>query len=67
MQGAILQLNVTDDPAANLPVTRAMLREAVAGGAQFVLTPEVTNCISTSRSHQREVLQSEADDITLAG
>jgi len=67
MQGAILQLNVTDDPAANLPVTRAMLREAVAGGAQFVLTPEVTNCISTSRSHQREVLQSEAEDITLAG
>jgi hypothetical protein len=44
-----------------------MLREAVAGGAQFVLTPEVTNCISTSRSHQREVLQSEAEDITLAG
>lgn len=66
MQAAILQLNVTDDPVANLGVTVGMLRDAVAGGAEFVLTPEVTNCISTSRSHQREVLQFEEDDITLA-
>lgn len=66
MQGAILQLNVSDDPEANLVATREMLRVAVAGGAQFVLTPEVTNCISTSRAHQREVLQFQDDDITLA-
>ena len=66
MRGAILQLNVTDDPAENLPVTLGMFRQAVADGAQFVLTPEVTNCISTSRTHQRDVLQFEADDITLA-
>ncbi len=66
MQSAILQLNVTDDPVANLAVTLEMLRDAVADGAQFVLTPEVTNCISTSRSHQRDVLQFEEDDITLA-
>ncbi|MEW9920564.1 carbon-nitrogen hydrolase family protein [Marimonas sp. MJW-29] len=66
MQGAILQLNVTDDPAANLPVTVGMLRQAVADGAEFVLTPEVTNCISTSRKHQKDVLQLEDDDITLA-
>ena len=66
MQGAILQLNVTDDPAENLPVTLGMFRQAVADGAQFVLTPEVTNCISTSRTHQQDVLQFEDDDITLA-
>jgi predicted amidohydrolase len=66
MQGAILQLNVSDDPAANLDVTRALLHDAIAGGAQFVLTPEVTNCISTSRGHQNDVLQLEEDDITLA-
>ena len=63
---AILQLNVTDDPAANLPVTLALLEEAVKGGARFVLTPEVTNCISTSRKHQQSVLQHEEEDITLA-
>jgi predicted amidohydrolase len=66
MRGAILQLNVTDDPVANLEVTRRMLTEAVAEGAEFVLMPEVTNCISTSRAHQRDVLRTEDDDITLA-
>lgn len=67
MQAALLQLNVGDDPAANLGQTTALLDDAVAAGAQFVLTPEVTNCISTRRTHQQEVLQDEASDITLAG
>jgi len=66
IRGALLQLNVTDDPAANLPVTVDMMRSAVADGAQFVLTPEVTNCISTSRAHQQSVLQPQDTDITLA-
>ncbi|MBM1689354.1 carbon-nitrogen hydrolase family protein [Sulfitobacter geojensis] len=66
MQCAILQLNVSDDPVANLAITLDMFRKAVALGAQFILTPEVTNCVSTSRAHQQEVLQFEADDITLA-
>lgn len=66
MQCAILQLNVSDDPVANLAITLDMFRKAVAQGAQFILTPEVTNCVSTSRAHQQEVLQFEADDITLA-
>lgn len=66
MKVALLQLNVTDDPAANLPVTLEYLRDAASGGAQFILTPEVTNCVSTSRTHQQEVLQPESEDITLA-
>jgi len=66
MKAAILQLSVSDDPAANLAVTRAMLADAVAQGAEFVLTPEVSNCISTSRDHQRSVLHHEVDDPTLA-
>lgn len=66
MKTALLQLNVTDTPADNLPVTLSMVREAAAAGASFILTPEVTNCISTSRSHQNSVLSSEEDDPTLA-
>ena len=66
MKTAILQLNVTDDPAENLPVTVSMMREAVSEGAEFILTPEVTNCVSTSRSHQNEVLCLEEDDPSLA-
>ena len=64
---ALLQLSVSDDPVANLPVTLGLLDEAVAAGGRFVLTPEVTNCLSSSRSHQRDVLRHEADDATLAG
>ncbi|MBD3665266.1 carbon-nitrogen hydrolase family protein [Sulfitobacter sp. TSTF-M16] len=66
MRAALLQLNVTDEPAVNLPVVRQMLRDAAAQGAKFVLTPEVTNCISTSRVHQNDVLRLEAEDPTLA-
>lgn len=66
MKTALLQLNVSDDPLANLAVTRDMLADAAGQGAQFVLTPEVTNCISMSRDHQRAVLHLEADDPTLA-
>ena len=63
----LCQLTVSDDPAANLPVTRAAIDRAVSGGAGFVLTPEVTNCLSSSRRRQAEVLCPEASDPTLAG
>lgn len=66
MKAALLQLTSSDDPAANLTATKAMIAEATKLGAGFVLTPEVTNCVSGSRAHQQEVLALEADDITLA-
>lgn len=66
MKSAILQLNSGDDPLANLAVTRGMLEDAAAQGAVFVCTPEVTNCVSTSRDHQRNVLALEEDDVTVA-
>jgi predicted amidohydrolase len=66
MRVALFQLNVSDDPVANLADTRALIAKAAAGGAQFALTPEVTNCLSSSRARQQEVLQRQEDDITLA-
>jgi deaminated glutathione amidase len=66
MKGAIVQLCSGDDPAANLPLIQRFVAAAAARGAEFVLTPEVTNCVSTSRSRQSEVLRPEADDPTLA-
>lgn len=66
MKIALLQLSVSDDPAENLPHTRAMLEEAAGAGAGFVLTPEVTNCLSSDRAHQRAVLRHEEEDPTLA-
>lgn len=66
MRCALIQLNVTDDPAANLPETLTYLRAAAQGGAQFVLTPECTSLLSSSREHQRATLRHEADDPTLS-
>ena len=65
MKAALLQLNVSDDPQANLPVTVDMVQRAAEMGAEFILTPEVTNCISLDREHQQSVLQHEEDDATL--
>ncbi len=66
MRAGLVQLSASDDPVANLPETRALVRAAAEGGAQLVLTPEVTNCRSPDRAHQERVLAPEADDITLA-
>ncbi|MFA8385998.1 MAG: carbon-nitrogen hydrolase family protein [Pelagibaca sp.] len=67
MRAALLQLTSSDDPVENLRVTTELVREAVSDEAEFVLTPEVTNCVSTSRSHQRGVLVHQDEDATLAG
>ncbi len=66
MRAALVQLTVTDDPATNLPVTVGYIRQAVGRGAGFVLTPELTNGLSSSRAHQRTVFHHEEDDPTLA-
>lgn len=66
MRAALVQLNVTDDPAANLAVTTAYVRQAAAAEAGFILTPELTNGLSSSRAHQRSVFRHEEDDPTLA-
>ena len=67
MRAALLQLNASDDPVRNLDETQRLIAEAATQGAGFVLTPEVTNCVSQDRAQQNAVLQHEEDDITLAG
>ncbi len=66
MRTALIQLTVTDDPAANLAETLAFVRQARAAGAGFVLTPECTNGLWSNRAVQKAVLRLEADDPTLA-
>lgn len=66
MRAALIQLCSSDDPQANLAPTQALIDEATSAGARFVLTPEVTNCVSASRRRQDEVLRPERDDPTLA-
>jgi predicted amidohydrolase len=66
MRVGLVQLCVGDDPAANLSPTVAAVRRAAAGGASFVLTPEGTNALSSSRDHQRAIFHPEDSDPTLA-
>jgi deaminated glutathione amidase len=66
MRVGLLQLTVTDDPGENLPMTVTMIRQAVAEGAEFVLTPECTNMLSSSRVHMNDTLHHEGTDPTLS-
>ena len=66
MRAGLVQMTSTDRVEDNLAEVRRLIAQAVAGGADFVLTPEVTNCISSDREHQRRVLRHEEEDATLA-
>ena len=65
MKAALLQLTSGDDPLANIAMVRNMMRQAADQGAEFILTPEVTNCVSTSRAHQVAVLMDQDNDPSL--
>ncbi len=62
---ALVQFTAGDDPAANTAMLETHVNKAADGGARFVLTPEVSNIISSSRRHQERVLATQADDQAL--
>ena len=66
IRAALLQTCASDDPESNLATLLPMIAEAAAQGADLVLTPEVTNCVSASRARQEAVLRRESEDPTLA-
>ncbi len=66
MRAGLVQITSGDDPAQNLPVTLGLIRAAAADGAEIVLTPEVTNMVSTSRQRQTTLLHPEDADPSLA-
>ncbi|MCT8331332.1 carbon-nitrogen hydrolase family protein [Albidovulum sediminis] len=66
MKIGLLQLCSSDQPDENLAVTTDLLRKAAEGGASFILTPEVTNCVSSDRAHQDRVIRTETEDATLS-
>jgi len=61
----LVQFTAGDDPAANCEALLNYVNAAADGGAHFVLTPEVSNIISSSRSRQEKVLHKQEDDPTL--
>lgn len=65
MRIALVQLNSGNDPEKNLPIIENYIREAKSGGAEFILTPENTNCLSSNRAKQLAVIHNQDDDPTL--
>ncbi|MCY4303968.1 MAG: carbon-nitrogen hydrolase family protein [Aestuariivita sp.] len=66
MLGALVQLTSSDDPESNLPLIRSFITDAAMKGAQFVLTPEIINCVTNSTGQKNIVLTKESDDKTLS-
>ena len=67
MKAALLQITSGDDPVANLAMVSAMVAQAATAGAGFILTPEVTNVVTSNRVQRDKVVQTQDADITLAG
>ena len=61
----LIQFCASDQPAENLQTVLQMIRDAHAQGAKFILTPEVTNCVSVDQAHQRSVFYHQKEDPNL--
>jgi predicted amidohydrolase len=55
------------DMARNLADASSLVRQAAGQGAQYVLTPEVTNIIEADKERTKAVVRRESDDSSVAG
>ncbi len=62
---AMVQMRTGLLPPANLEQGTKLIREAAAQGADYVLTPEVSNMIQSNRQAMFENLADEEDDLSL--
>lgn len=64
---ALIQTRTPATPEAGLAHVAPLIRQAAAGGAQFILTPEGTNLLEQRRDRRGEVIRAEADDPCVQG
>jgi len=62
----LVQMRTTRTPAQNTDAAVKMIGEAKDGGADYVLTPEMTNILERSRESLFSKIVPEEDDATLA-
>ncbi|MGD9739133.1 MAG: carbon-nitrogen hydrolase family protein [Bauldia sp.] len=65
-RAGLVQMRSGRDPAANIAVAEALIREAAGEGARYVQTPEMTNILNREGPAVAEVVAFEADDPSLA-
>ena len=66
MKIALLQMTSGFDPLRNADVMIAAVRDAAAGGAVMLFTPEMSGLLDRDRSRSRTAIRREADDPVLA-
>jgi predicted amidohydrolase len=65
-RSGLVQLTSKGDMAANITAAEKLIRQAVAEGADFVMTPEVTSLLETDAKLLIAKLYSQEDDPALA-
>jgi deaminated glutathione amidase len=63
---ALIQLRTGRDMARNIADASALIEEAVRQGAEFVLTPEMTNILETDRERLRGLVRPESEDASVS-
>jgi predicted amidohydrolase len=63
----LVQMRSGLDPAVNLDVASKLIGDAKAGGAEYVLTPEMTNIMEIRRERLFAAIVTEEADPSLAG
>lgn len=64
---ALIQTRTPSTPRAALAHVEPLIREAAAGGAKFVLTPEGTNLLEQRRDRRADVITDEEIDPAVIG
>ncbi len=62
----LVQMRSGRTPEANIAVAESLIREAAAGGAAYILTPEMTNILDRNAQATMAAAQLEAEDPALA-
>ncbi|MBU1538623.1 MAG: carbon-nitrogen hydrolase family protein [Alphaproteobacteria bacterium] len=64
---ALIQTRTPASPAAALAHVAPLIREAAAGGARLILTPEATNFLIRDRDAREAVLVADETDVVVGG
>jgi len=64
-KAALIQMCSGVDMARNISDASAMIREAAAQGAQYVLTPEMTNIFEADRERLKSLVRLEEEDASV--
>jgi deaminated glutathione amidase len=65
-RAGLIQMRAGRDPQANFVAAAALIREGRTAGADYVLTPEMTNVMEISRERLFSVITDEEQDTSLA-